>query len=95
MGGGLTELQPPQRTFHSSLYLFLFLGETRYHKINEPLSFAPCICDCLPRELVARSATFWKASRKAAVATTVVLEGKKETEGSLLGPSISHKKQLS
>lgn len=35
---------------------------------------------CLPRVLVAMSATFWKASKKAAAATTVVLRCKQKTK---------------
>lgn len=35
---------------------------------------------CLPRVLVAMSATFWKASKKAAAATTVVLKYKQMTQ---------------
>lgn len=42
-----------------------------------------CVGIFVPRELVARSATFWKASRKVATATTVALGQKRKAHVSL------------
>lgn len=61
------------------LHLLVESPRGKAHKLNS-VSAGRLPSICLPRVLVAMSATFWKASKKAAAATTVVLKCKQITK---------------
>lgn len=75
MDGGAAARSPPSPQ-----------GDTRhpFPCLAKPGETHPWVGRTLPRVLVAMSATFWKASRKATAASTVVL-GRRERGGSFSG----------